>query len=156
MFARAGRSERHDLLAGLIGLELANATRRGPCRTFTQNRLVQTASGNGYYPDVLLCCRPASHRLYETDAEVIVEVLSPSTEGTDRRENVGAYAELESLATYVLIDPRLRRVEVARRQPGAPWHWDVIPPGGMIDLGGHALIDRDALYDELDAKATTD
>jgi Uma2 family endonuclease len=154
-FAMAGGSERHDLLAGLIGLELSLATRAGPCRTFTQNRLVQTPRGNGYYPDVVLICRPASHRLYETDADVIVEVLSDSTESVDRREKAEAYSELESLSCYVLADPRLRRVEVGRRTGDGPWRWEVVPDGGVIDLGGHALLDRDSIYAELDRKATT-
>jgi Uma2 family endonuclease len=155
-FAMAGGSERHDLLAGLIGLELATATRAGPCRTFTQNRLVRTPRGDAYYPDVLLVCGPAAHRLYETDADVIVEVLSDSTENVDRREKARAYAELASLRSYVLVDPRVRRVEVGRRRLDGGWDWDVVPAGGLIDLGGQALVDRDALYDELERKATTD
>ena len=86
VFTISGGTERHDLMAGLLALELANASRVGPCRTFTQNRLVRTQRGNGYYPDVLLVCAPATHRLYETDADVIIEVLSDSTETVDRRE----------------------------------------------------------------------
>lgn len=154
-FAVAGGSERHDLLAGLFGSELTLATRSGPCRTFTQNRLVQTPRGNGYYPDVLLVCRPAAHRLYESDADVIVEVLSDSTESVDRREKAEAYSELTSLECDVLADPRLRRVEVARRTSDRTWRWEVVPEGGLIDLGGHALLDRDAIYAELDRKAST-
>jgi Uma2 family endonuclease len=154
-FAMAGGSERDDVIAGLMTLELATATRRGPCRTFSQNRLVRTPRGNGYYPDVLLCCQPAAHRLYETDADVIVEVLSDSTDSVDRREKAAAYAELDSLRCYVAVDPRVRRVEVGWRDAGGGWRWDVVPAGGVIDLGGHALIDHDALYDELDVKAST-
>lgn len=154
-FAMAGGSERHDLAAGLIGLELALATRAGPCRTFTENRLVRTPRGNGYYPDVLLVCGPAAHRLYETDANVIVEVLSASTEAVDRREKADGYADLPSLTTYVLVEPRLRRVEVANRNPRGAWSWSVVPAGGVLDLGGHAFVDVDAFYDELDRKSTT-
>ena len=154
-FAMAGGSERHDLMAGLITLELATATRRGPCRTFSQNRLVRTLRGNAYYPDVMVCCGSATHRLYETDADLIVEVLSDSTESVDRREKANAYAELDSLRCYAIVDPRVRRVEVGWRDPARGWRWDVVPAGGVIDFGGHALIDHDALYDELDLKAST-
>ena len=155
-FAMAGCSERHDMLAGLLALELASATRRGPCRTFTQNRLVRTPRGNGYYPDVMLCCGTAAHRLYETDADVIIEVLSDSTESVDRREKAEAYVALPSLSSYFLVDPRVRRVELGRRDPEGTWRWEVVAAGGVIDLGGHGLVDCNALYDELDRKATTD
>jgi Uma2 family endonuclease len=103
----------------------------------------------------VLICGPASHRLYETDADVIVEVLSDSTETVDRREKADAYAELDSLRCYVLADPRVRQVEIARRDGGGAWRWEVVPDGGVIDLGGHALLDRDALCADLDDKATT-
>ncbi|MFN0088894.1 MAG: Uma2 family endonuclease [Acidimicrobiales bacterium] len=70
---------------------------------------MRTPRGNGYYPDVLLVCGPAAHRLYETDADVIVEVLSDSTEGVDRRETAEAYAEGRR--------PRRRRDRSRRAHP---------------------------------------
>lgn len=86
VYAKAGGSERHDLAAGLCFEALAPAARAAGCRPFTANRLVRTASGAGYYPDVLIVCGRAAHRLYEDDAVLVIEVLSPSTMDIDRRE----------------------------------------------------------------------
>ena len=44
-------------------------------------------------------CGPAANRLYEADASLVVEVLSPSTQDTDRREKAAAYATLPGLRT---------------------------------------------------------
>src|SRR5215471_2058588 len=93
LYALAGGSERHDLVAGLLYELLAPGARARGCRPFTSNRIVRTECGNAYYPDVMVVCGRAPHRLYETDPVLIVEVLSPSTQDQDRREKAVAYAE---------------------------------------------------------------
>ncbi len=97
VYAMSGGSERHDLAAGLVYELLASGARASGCRPFTSNRLVRTRSGNAYYPDVMVVCGQAPHRLYETDPALIVEVLPPSTADVDRREKAVAYAEAMSL-----------------------------------------------------------
>ncbi|MDQ6910051.1 MAG: Uma2 family endonuclease, partial [Actinomycetota bacterium] len=67
VYVMSGGSERHDLAAGLLYELLAAGARARGCRPFTSNRLVRTRSGNGYYPDVMIACGQAPHRLYETD-----------------------------------------------------------------------------------------
>lgn len=118
----------------------------------TSNRLVRVGP-SGYYPDVLVVCGPAEHRLYEADATLVVEVLSPSTQDTDRREKAIGYATLPSLRTYVLADPDRRRLEVASVRDGQlTWRAfgasDVVP----TDDG---VLDVDRVYDQVDASATT-
>ncbi len=83
VFAMAGGTDRHDLGAGLFYELLATGARTKGCRPFTSNRLVRTRSGNAYYPDVMVACGPAPHRLYETDPALVVEMLSPSTADVD-------------------------------------------------------------------------
>jgi Uma2 family endonuclease len=154
VYALAGGSERHDLAAGLIYEWLAPGARSKGCRPFTSNRLVRTPSGNAYYPDVMVVCRPAPHRLYETDPALIVEVLSPSTADLDRREKAVAYAESASLELLLLVDPGARRVEVARPSGGRIQDWSVDGPGSVVSTV-FGDIDVDALCDAVDRTATT-
>ena len=113
VYAMAGGSERHDLVAGLI-YELTRASRSQGYRPFIANRLLRTPSGNAYYPDVVVACGPAPHRLYESSPALIVEVLSHSTADLDRREKAVAYAGAASLSLLLLVDPDARRIEAAR------------------------------------------
>lgn len=155
LFAMAGGSERHDLAAGLFYEAVAAAARARGCRPFTANRLVRTAGGAVYYPDVVVVCRPAAHRLYEEGPVLVAEVLSRSTQEIDRREKAQAFAESSELAHFVLVDPDRRRIEVAR--PGPPpggLRWTAYGPGDIVPIG-FADIDVDAFYDTLDGTATT-
>ena len=152
VYAVAGGSERHDLAAGLVYEALAPGARAQGCRPFTANRKVRTASAT-YYPDVLVVCGPAAHRLYESDAAVVVEVLSRSTEATDRREKATQYAQLAGMGLYLLVDPDERRIEVAVIVEGR-LTWRVFGAGSVVPTR-YGDLDVDALYDALDAAATT-
>ncbi len=154
VYAMAGGSERHDLAAGLLYELLAPGARSAGCRPFTSNRLVRTRSGNAYYPDVMVACGPAPHRLYEADPALIVEVLSPSTADQDRREKAVAYAASASLRLLALVDPNVRRIEVARPVDGAIHDWALYGPGDVI-ASPFGDIDVDAFYDTIDRTATT-
>jgi Uma2 family endonuclease len=153
VYAMAGGSERHDLAAGLLYEAVAPGARANGCRPFTSNRLVRTSAGNGYYPDVLVVCGDAVHRLYDQDPTLVIEVLSPSTADTDRREKALAYTSSRSLRSYVLVDPDRRRFEVAESSDGV-LSWRAFGPGETVSTP-YAIIDIDAFYDALDAVATT-
>lgn len=152
VYLMAGGTERHDLMTTAVQARLLPGARSRGCRVFVGNRRVRTRSA-GYYPDLMVVCGKAAHTLYEADAAMIVEVLSPSTEDTDRREKAAAYAELPGLATYLLIDPLRRHVQ-AGEVGGQGMQWSVHCSGHVIATPFGDL-DVDDLYDEVDATATT-
>jgi Uma2 family endonuclease len=154
VYGMAGGSERHDLVAGIIYETIAAGARSRGCRPFISNRLVHTPSGNTYYPDVLVACGSAPHRLYETGPVLVVEVLSHSTGDVDRREKAVAYAEATSVRLLLLVDPDARRIEAARPAGGRIDDWTVYGRGDVV-VTGYGDIDVDALYDTVDQTATT-
>jgi Uma2 family endonuclease len=153
VYAMAGGSERHDLAAGLLYEAVAAGARARGSRPFMASRLVRTSAGNGYYPDVVVVCGGAVHRLYEEDPTLVIEVLSPSTADTDRREKALAYTSSASLRSYILVDPDRRRFEVAESSDGV-LAWRAYGPGETVPTP-YAVIDVDAFYDTLDDVATT-
>lgn len=154
VYAMAGGTERHDLVTGLVYEAVAPGARKRGCRPFMSNRLVHTPSGNAYYPDVMVGCGPAAHRLYEEAPALIVEVLSRSTSTVDRREKAVAYAGHTSLRLLLLVDPDTRRIEAARPVNGRIDRWDAYGPGDLV-VTEFGDIDVDALYDLVDQTATT-
>lgn len=88
--------------------ELRQRLRGGPCRAFAVGMRVQAGHGRLYaYPDVL-AFRGEPGFIDETqdtltNPVLIVEVLSPSTEGYDRGEKFLHYRSIETLQEYVLI-----------------------------------------------------
>lgn len=151
VYVKAGGTERHDLLAGLVYEALAGPARSRGCRPFIQNRRVRSGEV-AYYPDVLVVCPGARRpdRLYERECSIVVEVLSPSTERTDRHEKAHAYAAAPSFEAYVLVDPDRRRVEVGT-PADAGLQWQVHAGGHVPELGTSV----EALYDALDQTALT-
>ncbi len=80
-----------------------------------------------YYPDVMAACGapPADERLEDTPS-LVVEVLSPSTQSTDRREKLMVYKGIASLNAYLIIDQMQRQVDRHWRDATGEWRHDVI------------------------------
>lgn len=56
-----------------------------------------------------------------TDPKLIIEVLSPSTKGYDKRDKFILYRTLSSLREYVLVDPSKRQIEVFTLVEAGSW-----------------------------------
>jgi len=73
---------------------------------------------------MVLCDRPAFYdqrRDMLTDATLVAEVLSPSTEGYDRGEKFGFYRHLPGLRQYLLIAQDRLALDLFTRQPDGRW-----------------------------------
>lgn len=119
--ATAGGTPEHARLAANVSAALVAAPRGRPCSAFSADLRVHVpATGRSTYPDVTVVCD--ERRTAEIDADaivnptVIVEVLSPTTEASDRGEKFAHYRRLESLHEYVLVSQDEPRIEVYRRE----------------------------------------
>lgn len=125
VYAMTGASEAHNLIAGNVFAALHAQLRGRPCRTYQSDMRVKVSETGMYtYPDVIaLCGAPAfedAHVDTLLNPNVIVEVLSASTERYDRGEKFAHYRRLGSLQEYVLVAQDRVRVEHYRRQ-GEQW-----------------------------------
>ncbi len=134
VFAMAGASEAHNFIAGSIFGELYTHLRGKTCAPFINDMKAHIHSEGDdwfYYPDVMVSCDPAGrHKYYCDTPSVIVEVLSPATETTDRREKRLAYEKIPTLHTYVLVAQDRRELLIFRRKPGGGWSREVLPDAG--------------------------
>jgi Uma2 family endonuclease len=139
VFAMAGGTRRHSLIAFNLGGEIRASLKGKPCQVLNSDmRLKVEATGLYAYPDVQVAC---GELRFEDDREdtllnpkIIAEVLSESTAAWDR-EKFWHYRNLESLAEYVLVAQDAWRIEHYVRQPDGTWRLETIEgEGGVLSL----------------------
>jgi Uma2 family endonuclease len=123
--AMAPPAEAHRILAVRLvsRIDAALAGRR-PCNAQIEPGVVRPDRANSYYvPDIAVTCEPNEPgRQAMVDPILIVEILSPSTERTDRRLKLPAYQIMESVREIMLIDADSHHAELYRRQND---HWGI-------------------------------
>ena len=125
IFAMPRVNNAHNLITMNVGTGLYNQLSERGYRVLMSNMRVGIGAGVSYfYPDVAVTCDKPR---FEDDAfdtltnpQVIVEVLSTSTESYDRGEKFARYRQLESLQEYILISQDQVQVEHYLRQ-GKQW-----------------------------------
>ena len=147
VFAMVGGRRGHARIIANLVRHLGNHLDGSPCQVFSEGMKVQISDDTVVYPDVFVTCAQR-FRFDEqaiTEAALVIEVLSPTTQGYDRSAKFAFYRRLSSLREYVLIDPDTRRVEVFR--PGDDAHWKLFDMSEGSDLELVSLEARIALAD---------
>ncbi len=120
VYAMTGASRRHNRIAGNVYRRLADAAAGGPCRVYMET--VKLRKDIFYYPEVMVACGSEPENPYYEDAPcLVVEVVSPSTESTDRREKLAAYKRVPGLKAYLILDQERMRVERHFRDEEGAW-----------------------------------
>ena len=118
VYAMAGASENHNLLALNIASELRNKLKGTPCRTFIADMKVKAPQAF-FYPDVLVVCeRDNENEYYKSAPVIVIEVLSKATRRYDQTVKRQRYQALPSLEEYVLIEQDKGEVVVFHRRDG--------------------------------------
>ncbi len=155
IFAMAGGTPEHALIAANVAGQLGTQLRGKPCKRYTSDLRVRVAAtGLATYPDVsVICGKPHLEPKSTTtvlNPTVLVEVLSPSTEEFDRGEKFDHYRRIPSLKGYVLVAYRERRVEVFRRR-GQRWTRTEARSGESVPLEAiRCSLDVDGVYEGVD------
>jgi Uma2 family endonuclease len=118
----AGASRRHDrITSNVIGLLFAQLRGSG-CWAATSDTALRTKIKRIRRPDVTVECSPADDATYEAQNPVATfEVLSPTTEKTDKQVKLPEYMGHPKLRTIVLIDPKAMSVLVYERDESGDW-----------------------------------
>jgi Uma2 family endonuclease len=121
-FGMVGGTARHNRVILNLASRIADHLDGTPCQVFAENMKVQLAEGV-LYPDLMVTCGMALAGDEQTipDPKLVIEVLSPSTKGYDKRDKFILYRTLASLREYVLIDPAKRQVEVFTLAGAGTW-----------------------------------
>jgi Uma2 family endonuclease len=141
----AGGSAVHADLIRNVGFALHKRLMGTPCSVkMTEMRLRVEAADAMFYPDVMVHCRPVldpSNTLELTEARLIVEVLSPSTQRFDGGQKLSAYRKLPGLQHIVLVSSLEQAAWACHRVP-ADADWSALSPwtrGTALALEGLGL-----------------
>lgn len=126
MYAMAGGSPEHNLIASNLLGELYFKLKNSACRVFNSDMKMRTPSSRKYhYPDVTVVCEKPEYADDEKDVLLnpllIVEVLSKSTQGYDKERKFLYYQEIDSFSEYLLAAQDQPVVQHYVRQPDGSW-----------------------------------
>lgn len=147
VYAMVGATRAHNRIALNVAVALRQRLRDAGCQVFGTDMKVRVAVAGihrFYYPDAHVTCAPEPEPYFDTQPCLIVEVLSESTERTDRTEKLAAYKLLPSLREYLLLAQDVPRVEIYRRS--RDWQPEVFGAGERLVLES---VGRELEVDEL-------
>jgi Uma2 family endonuclease len=115
IYAMTGASTNHNrIVTSTIASLFAQLSDR-PCDVFPSDMRVRVSAVQYVYPDVTVVCDEPQFSGEKPDTllnpTVLIEVLSPSTEGYDRNIKSEYYRTLESLQEYLLISQEKCHIE---------------------------------------------
>lgn len=125
MFSMAGAREGHNLIGSNALREVSQQLRPRPCRTYGGDMRVRTGPRHYVYPDVSAICGEPQLLDHRRDTllnpNLIIEVLSPSTEAYDRGRKFELYQAIQSFTEYLLLASDRVHADLYVRQPSEHW-----------------------------------
>jgi Uma2 family endonuclease len=126
MFAMAGGTPQHSLIATNLAREFGNRLVNNPCAAYNADlRIKVNPTGLCTYPDLSVICGALEFAEGTDDTilnpTVLAEVLSNSTEAYDRGRKFENYRQITTLREYLLVSQTEPRIEQFVRQSDGRW-----------------------------------
>jgi Uma2 family endonuclease len=144
--ALAGGTANHDMIKSNMQRILWNLLRGSGCRVYSSDMKVFISETRYFHPDVIVTCNPQDRGTIQAiqAPRLVVEVLSPSTELTDRTWKLKNYRAHPTIEEYVLVDSRSLKIEIYHKENNK-WIYDLFEINAEItpaSLGVHfSLVD---------------
>ncbi len=153
LFAMGGASREHGLISANLVAAIRPHLRGSGCRVTASDMKVRLADGRRYYyPDIVVSCtdrRDEPDRYTETRPVLIVEILSPTTAATDRREKLLVYQSLPALTDYLIVSQESESAELYTRDAEG-WTHAAFSSGETIELGSIGLaLGIDSVFEDV-------
>ena len=121
-------TENHGRIVSNMVFLLQNCLRNTECDVFASDRPVYSKACNRvFYPDVMSVC--GERKYYEhsknvkatVNPSVLIEVISPSTQYTDKSIKLRCYRRFSSLKQYVIIEQDFIFIEIYEQDETGRW-----------------------------------
>ena len=138
LVAMAGATKAHVIITGNLSALLVNHLRGSGCISYAADMKVRLPSLElFYYPDLAVTCDErdrASDEDFILHPQLIVEVLSDSTEAFDRGDKFSDYKNINQFEEYVLIHQKQVLVERFNRKTNNLWVPQIYRAGETVEL----------------------
>ena len=126
LFAMAGASVPHNRIKENLSGEFHARLKGSSCQSFSSDqRVLVDRTGLYTYPDLVIVCGELQYDPLNEDTitnpQVIIEVLSDSTERYDRTTKFRMYQQISSLQEYILVSQQEPVCERFVRQGDGTW-----------------------------------
>ncbi len=114
----AGGSPDHSIIIANLTATIKGPLKGGPCRVYNSDVQLKLSEKRYVFPDITISCDERDRNQKETIRypRVVVEVLSPTTEATDRGKKAAYYRACPTIQEYVMVDSEDIFIEVHRRE----------------------------------------
>ncbi len=126
VFAMAGASLRHNRIVTNIAYKIDRHLEKSRCETFVESVKLKAGAQTFYYPDVMVDCSESAQTAYFVEEPILlVEVTSPSTERTDRKEKLAVYRNIPTVREYLIVSQDKISIEVHRKLENGEWQAEI-------------------------------
>ena len=138
VYAMAGGTANHDTIKSNMQRVLWSLLRGSTCRVYSSDMKVYISETRYFHPDVTVTCDPRDRgRVHAIPSpRLVVEVLSPTTELTDRTGKLKNYCAHPTIEEYVLVDSQSLKVESYHKEQNR-WIYEAFENADEITL--HSL-----------------
>jgi Uma2 family endonuclease len=135
VYAMAGGTANHDTIKSNMQRILWNLLRGSPCRVYSSDMKVFISETRYFHPDVIVTCDPRDRGIVQAiqSPRLVVEVLSPSTELTDRTWKLKNYRAHPTIEEYMLVDSKALKIEIYHKEQNK-WIYDAFENNAEIAL----------------------
>jgi len=125
----------HSTISGNIYSLLRGLLRGKPCRVYNSDIKVQVSQKRYVHRDITVTCDPRDRGTGDLlkSPRVIFEVLSPSTEISDRTWKLQNYLALPTLEEYILVTTKPLKMEMYHKEKGR-WMYDIYKAQETVTL----------------------
>lgn len=105
------------------------------CWTYSSDVRLKLSETRYVHPDVTVSCDERDHMSDDSIHYplLVIEVLSPSTEATDKIKKLIYYQECPTIQEYVMVDSQSIHIEVYHRQNDI-WTYQIYGPNNVVTL----------------------
>ncbi len=131
----AGGSPDHSIIIANLTATIKGPLKGSQCRVYNSDVQLKLSEKRYVFPDITVSCDERDRNQKETIRypRLVVEVLSPTTEATDRGKKAAYYRACPTIQEYIMVDSEEVFVEVHRREEQR-WTINTFEPGYTITL----------------------